>query len=773
MKKNFKKKCLAWVTAVILALAAVPVASMSGVVSAAEDGTSATIDGVTYTISDGEATVTSGAGASGEVVIQNVVRIDGDDTDYKVVAIGKNAFSQNSKITSVTLGDNVTSIGMYAFMRCEGLTDVKNGSNVTSVSYEAFMYCTNLKNVEIGENITSIGAASFEYCESLTDVPFGDKVELIGGAAFDGCKALEKIVLPDSLTQVGDNTFSSCENLTDVTIGSGLTVISQWMFSGCSKLTETIIPQGFTTIGASAFANCTSLKNVNIPQSVTMIGSNAFTGCTSLEEVTIFNSTLTLSNNKDDIDKEKDAKVFDQCNNLTSIYIPCNADVAAMFGSDSGITLGEDDGYTTADGSTSGKFYRMHNIVYTVENQTISALCSVNNENLGGVTVVAPAELEYTGNAITATLSGEITGVSAPTINYVAAEGSGLTDGKPVEAGTYTACITIEGVTASVDFTITAKTPDEPDNSDPSNEAGETDNSDPSNETDEAETIVITPQIDKASPVQTASVSAPKEKLLESESFFTEEEKQELANNANLEVTLNVKSVEENAVPTEDKKEITDEMTSIKASSAVHYLDLSLMKKVGSRPATAVSNPGTDISITIDIPDDMLNSNTSVKRTYVVIRLHIEGTTREVTPLYGNFDDKTNQFTFATDRFSTYALTYIDTESATVATEPSASPNPEKPTSENPTTATSGYDDDTDLTDDAAETSSTGTLVASENKGNTSTGAAYAANTASADVGASSPKTADTANVPAMATLMALAGCMALIGVKAGHTRRR
>jgi hypothetical protein len=75
------------------------------------------------------------------------------------------------------------------------------------------------------------------------------------------------------------------------------------------------------------------------------------------------------------------------------------------------------------------------------------------------------------------------------------------------------------------------------------------------------------------------------------------------------------------------------------------------------------------------------------------------------------------------------------------------------------------------LTDDAAETSSTGTLVASENKGNTSTGAANATNTASADVGASSPKTADTANIPAMAALMIFAG-MILLGVKNRHMRR-
>jgi hypothetical protein len=178
------------------------------------------------------------------------------------------------------------------------------------------------------------------------------------------------------------------------------------------------------------------------------------------------------------------------------------------------------------------------------------------------------------------------------------------------------------------------------------------------------------------------------------------------------------------------------------------------MKKVGTGEATAVSDPGTDISITIGIPDEMINKDAAVSREYVIIRLHVDASGSEVDTLHGNFDESKQEFTFVTDRFSTYALTYIDTVKTTEAL----------------TTASSGDDDVTD--DDTTGASSTGTLVASENKGNTSpsaANAANAANSASADVGASSPKTADTANIPAMAALMAVA----LLGVKAGYVRRK
>jgi hypothetical protein len=365
-------------------------------------------------------------------------------------------------------------------------------------------------------------------------------------------------------------------------------------------------------------------------------------------------------------------------------------------------------------------------------------------------------------------LTGEITDseIATPEIEYEAAEGSKLTDGMPVEAGTYTASITVKGVTAKVDYTITKTPSSEPDEGEEetggADDETKNDESDDVGEPDETGDVVINSQTDD-SYIKGATANISKEALLASDKFLTAEEKQELENNEKLEVTLKVSPISN--ISDAQRKTIAGVVSDIKAtSSAIHYLDLSLMKKVGTGEATAVSDPGTDISITIGIPDEMINKNAAVSREYVIIRLHVDAAGSEVDTLHGDFDEAKQEFTFVTDRFSTYALTYIDTAKTTEA---------EKPTGENPTTAPSGGDDDTDLTDDAAETSSTGTLVASENKGNTSTSAANTANAASADVGASSPKTADTANIPAMAALMALAGIMALIGVKNRHTMRR
>ena len=89
---------------------------------------------------------------------------------------------------------------------------------------------------------------------------------------------------------------------------------------------------------------------------------------------------------------------------------------------------------------------------------TIKATCTAEgctDTNGGSVTIAAPASLDYTGEAIEAVVTNNLTTGDTVEVVYTAVSGSELTEGKPVKVGTYTAKITIGGVTASVDFEIT------------------------------------------------------------------------------------------------------------------------------------------------------------------------------------------------------------------------------------------------------------------------------------------------------------------------------
>ncbi len=107
-----------------------------------------------------------------------------------------------------------------------------------------------------------------------------------------------------------------------------------------------------------------------------------------------------------------------------------------------------------------------HSWEYTpgTDGKTITATC-VNTTNCpdadgGSVTIKAPDEntLTYDGSAKTATLENKLlTGENDPTISYTLGSGQGnnLSDGSyPTNVGTYTASITVGGVTASVTYEI-------------------------------------------------------------------------------------------------------------------------------------------------------------------------------------------------------------------------------------------------------------------------------------------------------------------------------
>ena len=62
------------------------------------------------------------------------------------------------------------------------------------------------------------------------------------------------------------------------------------------------------------------------------------------------------------------------------------------------------------------------------------------------------------------------------------------------------------------------------------------------------------------------------------------------------------------------------------------------------------------ITISTELPDNLINRNISVDRKYSVIRIHNDKT----DILNAEYDAVTNKLTFVTDKFSTYVIVYED-----------------------------------------------------------------------------------------------------------------
>ena len=101
-----------------------------------------------------------------------------------------------------------------------------------------YLAYSKLTSITIPENITSIGRCAFSGCDGLTSITIPDSVTSIGSAAFENCSGLTSIVIPDSVTSIDHWAFQYCTGLTSATIGNSVKSISRYAFWDCASLKD-------------------------------------------------------------------------------------------------------------------------------------------------------------------------------------------------------------------------------------------------------------------------------------------------------------------------------------------------------------------------------------------------------------------------------------------------------------------------------------------------------------------------------------------------------
>ena len=101
------------------------------------------------------------------------------------------------------------------------------------------------------------------------------------------------------------------------------------------------------------------------------------------------------------------------------------------------------------------------------------------------------------------------------------------------------------------------------------------------------------------------------------------------------------------------------------------YLNLDLTLKISGRADRQITDLSAPMYIAITIPQNLVNHDSSIERTYRIVRIH-DGV---ATLIDGTYDAATNQFTFATDGFSTYALVYEDVNTTLTGRSPKTGDN--------------------------------------------------------------------------------------------------
>ena len=167
-------------------------------------------------------------------------------------------------------------------------------------------------------------------------------------------------------------------------------------------------------------------------------------------------------------------------------------------------------------------------------------------------------------------------------------------------------------------------------------------------------------EVAPGAPIDQASLDSSKSELLAASKIFTEKERTEISEGkVNARVWIEVTPVNtETDLTKEEKAEIEKEAAKLTGKdSEIVYFNANLFKQVGSGKKEPISNPGAKIKITIRIPDELLNHQSNTIRDYKIIRMH----NGKAEVLSGTFNSTTKEFTFETDKFSTYAISYKDT----------------------------------------------------------------------------------------------------------------
>ena len=298
--------------------------------------------------------------------------------------IGNMAFAYCPNLSRVTLPESLEKLEGFAFYDCNALW---------SVTYNAIdCYCPNgvsprdLERIVIGEKVRRVPKGLYTGNTNITEVTLPKSVEILDPEVFANCVNLKYVGLADNITTISDDAFNGCSSLTDLHWPLRITTIGRSAFRDCSSLKVVSLPEGVTTVGESAFFGCKSVETFYMASTIKVVDYGAFTFCNQDKNMTItstaalpFNygwewhymGTPTIKVPAAYIETYRANEIWNGSNNgkqntiitIENIVAPeeetttsfakvdDDTDLGDAVVGDVYVTVGEDDGYDSSDGS--------------------------------------------------------------------------------------------------------------------------------------------------------------------------------------------------------------------------------------------------------------------------------------------------------------------------------------------------------------------------------------------------------------------------------------
>ena len=284
---------------------------------------------------------------------------------------GLTGVAEQSKLTSLTIPENITEIETRAFKGNKDVQSIYIPESVVTIGSDAFSNCTNLSEINVdinnseyssldgvlyNKNITTLIA--YPIGKKDTEFVFMDSIDAVNEGAFLNCANIKKVkvsslekwcaidfynrdanplvyshelyindtkltnlVIPNNILRIKDYTFMGLTGLQTLTIPQGIQTIGYQAFYGCSEITSVDMSSAtsLTQISGMAFGRCYKLSNITFAENskLTSIGNYAFSDCSSLKEIKIPNSVTDLGTSS-----IFSSGIFSGCSSLESLTIP-------------------------------------------------------------------------------------------------------------------------------------------------------------------------------------------------------------------------------------------------------------------------------------------------------------------------------------------------------------------------------------------------------------------------------------------------------------------
>lgn len=276
---------------------------------------------------------------SGELVIPETY---GEGEEQKPVKeIAQEAF-RGAQYYSVKIPATIEKIGMAAFAnndRLETATFAEE-SPLTELAQGIFGFCSRLTKVTLPQNLEVVGVKAFYGCTALTEIELPQTVKEIGAYAFastqyDGLMSLEKINLPQGLERIGDAAFCYNGALKEVVLPDGIVdeKVPDLDENGEQKkdATGALMYKTVYGIGYAAFHSCFALEKATLPSKIETLRSGVFGACSALKEVhlganlkTVEGATFYKNSEGALTGKLYSGHAFHNCSALTDVYFAGN-----------------------------------------------------------------------------------------------------------------------------------------------------------------------------------------------------------------------------------------------------------------------------------------------------------------------------------------------------------------------------------------------------------------------------------------------------------------